>query len=213
MPRSQSAKTPTAPAPAGGSLRSRKKDRTRRALLDTAERLFHEKGFEATTLDEICEHAEISLRTFFRYFESKRDLALYDSLRNIGRLRELLSRVHNPVEVLRELESLYDFFAVELEHDKKARARLDLLLNEPALAARGAMLDLDTESRIAEALAAQSTGEKALEARLLAIMIVGGARSALLDWLRHPGKVSLRTAIAGVFSAARRSGFAPAQRR
>jgi len=190
-------------------LRSRKKDKTRRLLLDTAERLFHEKGYESTTLDEICEHAEISLRTFFRYFESKRDLALYDSMRNIGRLRELLARVHGPAQVLRELEALYDFMAIELEHDKNALIRLDLLLNEPMLAARGAMLDLDTEARIAGALAAGASKEKVLEARLVAIMIVGGARSVLFDWITHQGKTSLRKAIAEIFSAVRRSGFAP----
>ncbi|HEY1710769.1 MAG TPA: TetR family transcriptional regulator [Rhizomicrobium sp.] len=210
MPQSRAAKT-SASGPAAGSLRSRKKDKTRRALLDTAERLFHEKGYEATTLDEICEQAEISLRTFFRYFESKRDLALYDSLRNIGRLRELLGRVHDPVEVLRELEALYDFMAVELEHDKRARTRLDILLNEPALAARSAMLDLDTETRIAHALAAGGGKERGQAARFAAILIVGGARNALFEWITHKGNVSLRGGISAVFAAVRRSGLVSAQ--
>jgi AcrR family transcriptional regulator len=212
LPSNRSAKPP-ASEPVAGSLRSRKKDKTRRALIDTAERLFHEKGYESTTLDEICELAEISLRTFFRYFESKRDLALSDSLRNIGRLRELLGRIHDPAEVLRELEALYDFMAIELEHDRHARTRLGIALSDPSLAARGAMLDLDTETRIAHALGADGGKEQVLAARFAAILIVGGARNALFEWITQKNAVSLRAGIAAVFAAVRRSGLAPASPR
>jgi creatinine amidohydrolase/Fe(II)-dependent formamide hydrolase-like protein len=81
------------------------------------------------------------------------------------------------------------------------------------LAARGAMLDFDTETRIAQALAAGASREKAFEAKLIAVLIVGGARHALVDWLQHHGKISLRVTIASVFAAVQRSGFAPAPRK
>jgi AcrR family transcriptional regulator len=43
-------------------------------------RLFQEQGYEATTIEQIAEAAEVSPSTFFRYFPSKEDVALYDDL-------------------------------------------------------------------------------------------------------------------------------------
>jgi AcrR family transcriptional regulator len=59
-------------------LRERKKLKTRRAIQEHALRLFREQGYEATTVEQIAEAAEVSPSTFFRYYPTKEDTVLTD---------------------------------------------------------------------------------------------------------------------------------------
>lgn len=53
------------------SLRERKKARTRRELINAAVDLCLKQGYEATTVEQICDEVDISPRTFSRYFATK----------------------------------------------------------------------------------------------------------------------------------------------
>ncbi|HVT68163.1 MAG TPA: TetR family transcriptional regulator, partial [Trebonia sp.] len=65
---------------AQGSLRERKKARTRASLREHALRLFREQGYQATTVEQIAAAAEVSPSTFFRYFPTKEDVVLNDDM-------------------------------------------------------------------------------------------------------------------------------------
>jgi AcrR family transcriptional regulator len=83
--------------------RERKKLQTRALIQREALRLFLEKGFEATTIEEIAEAADIAPSTFFNYFPTKENVVLQDDLDPV-----LLEALHmeptglGPIAVLRK---------------------------------------------------------------------------------------------------------------
>jgi AcrR family transcriptional regulator len=69
--------TPDAPrATAPPGRRERKKAATRRAISDVATRLFIERGFDAVTVAEVAEAADVAVKTIFNHFGSKEELFL-----------------------------------------------------------------------------------------------------------------------------------------
>ena len=95
-----------------GSLRERKKSATRRRIVDTAIRLFSERGFEGPTIDEIAGAAEIGKGTVYNYFSTKEEILVEFMVGLQERVQRRLARfaeVPGPLErILREY-ILYHF--------------------------------------------------------------------------------------------------------
>ena len=56
--------------------RAESKERTRQRLLAEAQRLFRERGYAATSLEQIAEAAEVTKGAIYGHFASKEDLML-----------------------------------------------------------------------------------------------------------------------------------------
>ncbi|MCT9082767.1 TetR/AcrR family transcriptional regulator [Streptomyces fulvoviolaceus] len=87
------------------TLRERKKQRTREALLRAALELFTTRGYEGTTVDDIAETVDVSQRTFFRYFAGKEEAALAVQEMTVNRFVESVRErpPHEaPLEALRQ---------------------------------------------------------------------------------------------------------------
>ncbi len=76
-------------------------------IIEGALQVFGEKGYEATTISEICKKAKISDATLYEYFNSKEDvlfsIAEYYTGAEIGKLKEINHYIHNTRERMRML--------------------------------------------------------------------------------------------------------------
>ena len=100
------------PASLPAGLRERKKERLRGQIIETSLRLFRERGYQNTRVDDIVQVLEISQPTFFRYFPSKDAV-----LREIGRrafarqAESLKSELSSRASTAERLERFYDQLA------------------------------------------------------------------------------------------------------
>ncbi len=116
-------------------LRERKKQRTRRALADAALRLFTEKGYDATTLEEVADEADVSKSTFFRFFPAKEAVAIESEAELWSAYLDTLSRTELSGEVLEVLHQTLAITvaALEANWDERFLATRRLVAAEPAL--------------------------------------------------------------------------------
>ncbi|TVT56613.1 TetR family transcriptional regulator [Amycolatopsis rhizosphaerae] len=91
--------------------------RLRHSLTVAAIDLFHEQGYEATTVDDIASAAGVGRRTFFRYFRSKDDAIFPDHdevLRDIEEALAAADTTRNAIEVTCEAVGLVlDFYLAD----------------------------------------------------------------------------------------------------
>lgn len=82
----------------------KKRERTRSALLDSAISVFASKGFEATRIIDITNHAKLANGTFYNYYQDKdellRDVAAGLAVEITGRINdEMQGLTHGPTRV------------------------------------------------------------------------------------------------------------------
>lgn len=92
-----------------------RRERTHRQILDAALRIFREKGYAATTVEDICRHAGVTKGAFFYYFPDKEALAL-SALNHWNQWTgELFSRIKDhPLEDPKERLMAYLDFRAKL---------------------------------------------------------------------------------------------------
>jgi AcrR family transcriptional regulator len=194
-------------------LRQRKKQRTRRALIETAARLFAQQGYDQTTIAEIAEAVEIAPRTFFSYFPTKEDVLFADT---DDRIRIALDAIAatRPGEravdtLLRALELM--MASIAFTDDLGGRmgpVRLKLLESSPAVQAGALRRFLRAQVELSEALwrahpeALDEVAAAAVTGALLGA-VLGAAMASLhrgdeLDRLRTELRRAIIVAMRGI---------------
>lgn len=155
---------------------------TRRTLAEHAIRLFHDKGFEETTVEEIAAAAGVSPRTFFLHFNTKSAAAFPD---HDERVADFVLRLGNASAQANPLAHLCYTMASGLDTSSPMRrTRYQLLSQVSALRDEDARTDRDYEEASAQYLIdAWGPGvDVRLRAHAVANAMLGVVRAALIAW-------------------------------
>jgi len=203
--------SPSADRPRPG-LRERKKTRTRTAIRDAAYRLIQEQGYDATTVEQIAERAQVSPSTVFRYFPAREDIVLPDEY---GPLLVAALRARPADEPWRESlrhvltktvgfgtaggagDGTADVTAVGTpEEVEVTRLRARLMVEVPAVRLRMAE-SVSATGRLLRQVIGERTGRTpdGLEVRVFATSLVGGLMEISLYWAEHRDEDDLGTLV------------------
>lgn len=98
--------------------RERKKEETRENIISTAIQFFRKKGFEATSMEEIAEMADISKGTLYNYFSDKESILVgyyQSSVAKYG--QEFIESLQNVHGIETRLNKFLDFINWLLSQD------------------------------------------------------------------------------------------------
>ncbi|MFI7408864.1 TetR/AcrR family transcriptional regulator [Streptomyces sp. NPDC049627] len=174
-------------------LRERKKIKTREAIRSATYALIKEQGYDATTIEQIADRAEVSPSTVFRYFPTKEDIVLtdeYDSLM----LEELRARPAGEswMDSMRYVMQK-GIDALMTEDPEVVRVRAHLAVQVPAIRSR-MVESMSATGRLLRGAIAERHGldPDSLEVRVYAMSLIGGLMEVNLYWGENDCEGDLR---------------------
>jgi AcrR family transcriptional regulator len=189
------------------SLRKKHLDRTRQSIIQAAYDLFTERGFAATTVDDIAERADVAPRTFFRYFPTKESV-LFSHKAKLQQIRERLAERPLDEPIGESLIAVMLSLGADNEMDQRYAELVCRLSNENSAllkAQRREMMELFTEG-LAEVVAERTgvpVNDVGLQATLGSIMACIAA--AVACWLDDGAPGPLRSYTEEALAACRKA--------
>ncbi|CAB4869017.1 unannotated protein [freshwater metagenome] len=166
-------------SPRQPSVRQLQRLETRRSLAGHAIRLFSEKGFDQTTVEEIAVAAGVSTRTFFLHFPTKAAAAFPD---HGERVEDFVLRLNSGTPFVNPLSQLRSVLLAGFDTTSPSRlARYALLSKVPELRDEDARTDRDYEEAIAEFLERHwgHSAEAVVRANAVSNAVIGVVRATL----------------------------------
>jgi len=177
----------------------RRRQRNRAALLEAAIELFQQKGLRVTTLEEICERADVAPRTFFNHFGTREQL-----IRAIAhqRAEQMAARFEaqasDPRPFAERLKTMFaeiaDYLAARPAYRELVAEMLSLRLEGGSEAARSGLLGRAALHFVTSGV---SRGEltSRYSAEVLADLLLGALTMGLTNWCADD-QFDLRTSLA-----------------
>ena len=157
-------------------LRDRKKAKQREALASAAVRLFLKKGYNSTTLEQICAECDVTVPTLLRYFGSKEDLLFATQGASLERCGKGLEHAIASRTVVSFWTDFMHSSAVTVIGSREIINVYRIIVNAPSLLAKFYAITRQYEELLERALCAEIGVEygKDLHSNLLAHLLVAG---------------------------------------
>ena len=181
-------------------LRERKKLRTRRALAEAALRMFTENGFDAITLEELADQAEVSKSTFFRFFPAKEAAAIEAEAELWSAYLDSLAARELSGPILSELHHTLAAAAARLDPgwDERFLATRRLIATEPALLKYVEHYRAEIKNQVVACLAGKlHLDPEDLRLHILAELATTAFSLSGRPWVRHGGQGGRRALLEG----------------
>ncbi|HUY66261.1 MAG TPA: mycofactocin system transcriptional regulator [Acidimicrobiales bacterium] len=177
----------TGPGRPPGSARGRRPATSREEVARAALDLFNRQGYDGTTVDQIAAAVGVSRRTFFRYYDSKRDVVWGEFDAELVRLERQLGSAPSDepmMDVLRRaVVATNRFGAGELD---ELRIRMGLISSVPTLVAHSAVRYAEWCDVVARFVAGRIGGAADdLAPQTVARATLGAAIAAFTCWARY----------------------------
>ncbi|WP_053140934.1 TetR family transcriptional regulator [Streptomyces ambofaciens] len=163
----------------------------REALVSAAFRLFLERGYEQTTVDDIVALAGVGRRSFFRYFPSKEDVVFPDHERCLADMTAFLAASPGEADPVRRVcDAARLVLRMYAENPAFSVQRYHLTKKVPGLRAYELSVVWRYERALAEYLRGRLGGlpDGTLRADVIAAAVVAAHNNALRSWLRSQGR-------------------------
>jgi len=170
----------------------------RDALVAAAFRLFLERGYERTTVDDIVALAGVGRRSFFRYFPSKEDVVFPDHERCLADMEAFLAAGSGDDQPVRRVcDAARLVLLMYAENPAFSVQRYRLTKQVPGLRAYELSVVWRYERALAGYLRARFSGlrDGVLRADVIAAAVVAAHNNALRSWLRSDGKGDAEAAV------------------
>ena len=172
-------------------LRQKRSEMMISEVAAVALRLFEERGFDAVTVDDIASAAQISVRTFYRYFPAKEDVLQVNIGRRAAALRAALAERPADEAPLHSLRvALADVVSAE---DPVLRRRWTSVVAATPSALPSVLggIQLKGLRAIAEFIGARlDLPSESLVPTMLAAAIGGVVQAASTQWFIHGGDLA-----------------------
>ena len=177
---------------AAEGLRERKKREVRERISDAARQLFLERGFEATTVEQIARSADVAQATFFNYFPSKSAVLGEMTGEVFERIEELVNeQLARPASAQDRIRRFADAVATEIEQTRGLARDVVLELMRISAPRDGGFPYV---ARVRDPFAAmlregqlQGDVRADLDPTFLADMVIGTLNVSITNWLNDPG--------------------------